>query len=187
MFKKLNPDSNWIVYDDNPIMKEKIDDLKLPISEEDKNIISKMLSYVDSSYDGSYKKYGIKPGIGIAAIQLGYPKKIIYIHLDDENGKEHKLLLANPRIIKHSLNKMYISSGEGCLSVKKKYKGYSIRNSIVYVKAYDIFRGEEIEIKAEGILSACLQHEIDHNNNTFFYQRINEKDPYYVEKDWEII
>lgn len=187
MFKKMIPSKDWLVYDDNPIMKQKIEDLCFPLNEKDNEIISKMISYVDASYDNQAAKYNIQPGIGIAAIQLGYAKKIIYIHLDDENGIEQKYLLANPKIVKASMNKMYIDSGEGCLSVKKKHKGYSIRNEIVFVKAFDIFANKEIEIKATGILSACLQHEIDHNNNMFFYDRINKFDPFKIEKGWKVI
>lgn len=188
MFKKMIPDSAWLVYDDNPIMHAKNEDLTFPLNEKDIEIISKMISYVDASYDNSYKKYKIKPGIGIAANQLGYCKKIIYIHLDNtDDGLEYKLLLANPKIIKQTTKKMYISLGEGCLSVKKDHKGYSIRSSSVIVEAIDIFTQQKIEIKATGLLSACLQHEIDHTNNLFYYDKINKNDPFYNEKDWEII
>lgn len=187
MFKKLIPKSDWLVYDNDPIMSKKIEDLSFPLNDKDIETISKMVSYVDASYNGEHQKYKIMPGIGIAAIQLGYPKKIIYIHLDDENNKEHKLLLANPTIIKESTNKMYLKGGEGCLSVKDKHKGLSIRKQTVVVKAFDIFLNKEIEIKASGILSACLQHEIDHNKNEFFYHRINANDPFYVDEEWEAI
>lgn len=187
MFKKLIPSKDWLVYDDNPIMHQKNEDLTFPLNEKDIEIISKMLSYVDASYNGLDKEYKIKPGIGIAANQLGYTKKIIYIHLDDENGVEQKYLLANPKLIKSSSRKMCLSTGEGCLSVKKDHKGLSVRNAVVYVSAIDIFTQKEIEIRATGILSACLQHEIDHTNNLFYYHRIDTMNPYKKGDDWEII
>lgn len=187
MFKKINPTSEWLVFDDNPIMKQECENVTFPLSEKDIDIISKMISYVDASYNDEARKYKIQPGIGIAANQLGYPKRIIYIHLDDESQQEQKYLLANPKILKYSTKKMYIESGEGCLSVKKKHKGYSIRNAIVVVKAIDIFTEKEIEIKAEGILAACLQHEVDHTNNLFYYDRINNENPFFAEKEWEKI
>lgn len=186
MFKKLEPTPKWIVYDNNPVMHQKIENVTFPLTKQDKEIISKMISYVDASYNDEADKYDIRAGIGIAAIQLGYPKKIIYIHLDDKNG-EHKYLMANPEIVKESTLKMYLSNGEGCLSVKKDRKGLSIRKSIVWVKGIDLFTNKEIEVKATDLLSACFQHEVDHNNNKFYYNRINEKDPFYVEENWEKI
>ncbi|BAC44355.1 peptide deformylase [Malacoplasma penetrans] len=186
MFKKLDPSPKWIVYDNNPVMHKPIEDVVFPLTKEDEHVISQMLSYVDASYEGEADKYDIRAGIGIAAIQLGCPKKIIYIHLDDKNG-EHKYLMANPKIIKESTSKMYLKNGEGCLSVKKDHKGLSIRKSIVWVKGIDLFTNKEIEVKATDLLAACFQHEVDHNNNKFYYNRINESDPYYVEKNWEEI
>lgn len=184
MFKKIIPKSQWLVFDDNPIMKQEIKQVQFPLSKQDIEIISKMISYIDSSYDGTYKQYKIRPGIGIAAIQLGYPKQIIYIHLD-EDETEHKYLLANPRIIKQSLNKAFLPGGEGCLSVDKDVKGFSIRNEIVVVEAIDLFTNETINIRASGLLSICLQHEIDHNNNKFYYDRINKDKPFHKEEDWK--
>lgn len=187
MFKKFNPNKNWIVYDNNPIMMKKNLDLIFPLSETDFDFISKMISYIDCSYDGSYKKFGIVPGIGIAANQLGYNKKIIYIHLNDEKNKEHKYLLANPKIVKKSFNKAYLENGEGCLSVKKKALGLSIRSEIVFVEAIDIFTQKKIKVKAEGILSACFQHEVDHTNNLFYYDSINKQAPFFVDESWKKI
>ncbi|KFB07322.1 peptide deformylase [Malacoplasma iowae] len=184
MFKKITPKSEWLVFDDNPIMKQKVEEVRLPLNDEDKDVISKMISYIDASYDGEFNKYKIRPGIGIAAIQLGYPKQIIYIHLDQDET-EHKYLLANPKIIKQSLNKAFLPSGEGCLSVDRDVKGLSIRNEIVVVEAIDLFTNENITIRATGLLSMCLQHEIDHNNNIFYYDRINKEKPFYKDKNWK--
>lgn len=184
MFKFIKPTMDWIVYDDNPIMKQEIKELTFPLNNEDVEAINKMISYVDASYQKKERKYDIRPGIGIAAIQIGYPKKITYIHLDDENGVEQKYLLANAKIIKKSVNNAYLSGGEGCLSVKKDKKGYVIRKEIVVVEAIDIFTNQTIQIRAQGILSMCLQHEIDHNNNLFYYDSINKEEPFYVDEKW---
>lgn len=187
MFKKIKPTMKWIVYDNNPIMKQPIEDVVFPLNETDKEYISKMISYVDASYNGEFDKYNIRPGIGIAAIQLGYPKKIIYIHLDDENQIEHKYLLANPIIKKKSVNNAFLSTGEGCLSVANDIPGYVIRKEKVVVEAIDLFKNEKIEINADGLLSICLQHEIDHNNNLFYYDSINKKDAFFFDKNWKKI
>lgn len=186
MFKKIMPNKNWIIYDDNSIMRQKSAQLVLPLTNEDNDIISKMISYIDASYNNEDIKYDIKPGIGIASIQLGYPKQILYIHFN-ENDIEHKYLLANPKIILESYNKSYLSKGEGCLSVIKPHKGFSIRKSHIIVNAFDLFTNQNIEIKAKNLLSICLQHEIDHLNGIFYYDKINKSDPFYNEKDWNEI
>ncbi|MCF0217894.1 MAG: peptide deformylase [Malacoplasma sp.] len=186
MFKKINPSSSWLVFDDNKIMFQPILDVVFPLNEKDIEVISKMISYVDYSFEDNYKKFDIRPGIGIAAIQIGYPKKIIYIHLNDKNG-EHKYLMANPKIIKQSMQKMYLEHGEGCLSVAKDHKGLSIRSAVVWVKGIDLFTNKEIEVRATDLLAACFQHEVDHNNNLFYYNRINETNPFYIEPDWQKI
>ncbi|MEF9985175.1 MAG: peptide deformylase [Malacoplasma sp.] len=183
MFKKVPPSKEWIVYDDNNIMRQKSQDLSFPLSTEDNDIISKMISYIDASYNNQSKKYNIRPGIGIAAIQFGYPKKIIYIHFDEQE-QEHKYLLANPKIISQSFNKSFLTSSEGCLSVKKKWDGYSIRRAHIIVEAFDLFENKTIKIKAKNLLSICLQHEIDHLNGSLFYDRINKNNPLHKEEDW---
>lgn len=184
MFKFIKPSNKWIVYDNDPIMKQKINEVSFPLTDRDIEAISKMISYIDASYNNQSKEYNIRPGIGIAAIQIGYPKQITYIHLNDENGVEHKYLLGNAKIIKKSVNNAYLSGGEGCLSVKEDKKGFVIRKEIVVVKAINLFDNKEIEIRAQGILSMCLQHEIDHNNNLFYYDSINPTDPFKADKNW---
>lgn len=184
MFKFIKPSKEWIIYDNNPIMKQKINEVTFPLTNEDIEAISKMISYIDASYNDEAKKYDIRPGIGIAAIQIGYPKQITYIHLNDENNVEQKYLLANAKIIKKSLNNAYLSGGEGCLSVKKDVKGFVVRKEIVVVKAIDLFTNNEIEIRAQGLLSMCLQHEIDHNNNLFYYDSINKLEPFSADPKW---
>lgn len=186
MFKKLIPHKDWIIYDDNDIMKQKSAEIILPLTDNDNEIISKMISYIDASYNGEDIQYDIKPGIGIAAIQLGYPKQIIYIHFK-ENDIEFKYLLANPKIILESYNKSYLAKGEGCLSVRKSHKGISIRKSHIIVEAWDLLTNQNIKIKAKNLLSICLQHEIDHLNGIFYYNKINRSDPFYNEKEWNEI
>lgn len=163
-------------------MKQKSMELMFPLTNEDNDIISKMISYIDASYNNEDIQHDIKPGIGIAAIQFGYPKRIIYIHFN-ENDIEHKYLLANPKIILESYNKSYLSKGEGCLSVIKSHKGISIRKSHIVVQALNLLTNENIEIKAKNLLSICLQHEIDHLNGLFYYDKINKNDPFYNEEN----
>ncbi len=186
MKNNLKPSMDWIIYDDNPKLKEKSEEVVFPISELEKETIEKMVSYIDASYYDEAEKYNIKPGIGMAAVQMGLMKKIIYIHFDD-NEIEHKYLLANPKVIKEFSNNSFIKSGEGCLSVKEDVEGYSIRKSKIIVEAINLYDNQKITIEADSFLSSCLQHEIDHLNGILFYDRINKFNPFYSKPEWEEI
>ncbi|MGL5591447.1 MAG: peptide deformylase [Mycoplasmoidaceae bacterium] len=186
MKKKIIPTMDWIIYDDNPLLKTKSEDVVFPLSEIEKETIDKMVAYIDASYESKEDEYNIKPGIGIAAIQLGLPKRIIYIHFDDSE-KENKFLIANPKIIKEYSGKIYLQDGEGCLSVQKNIEGYSIRSKRLIVEAIDLTTNNVIKIDAEGYLACCIQHEIDHLNGTLYYDRINKFNPFFKKDDWEKI
>ncbi len=186
MLKKLKPTMDWIKYDDDPVLKMPCQDVVFPLTNEDWNELSKMVSYIDACYDFEDKKYNIRPGIGITGNQIGYSKRIIYIHFND-GKEEHQYLIANPKIIGESSSICYIDGGEGCLSVKKDAKGISPRKAKVVVQAINVLTQEEIIINATGLLAVCLQHEIDHSNGILYYDRINKMNPFFTKEDWEKI
>ena len=98
------------------------------------------------------------PGVGLAANQVGVLKRIIVVDVtDDQTGL---LKLVNPEIAWTS--ETLADHEEGCLSLKGLYEHVK-RPDEVIVKAQSV-TGEPIEIKAEGLLAVCLQHEIDHLN-----------------------
>jgi len=138
-----------------------------------------MVNYIDACYLGLDEKYNLYAGMAVAAPQVGCDKKIIYIHFyDGEN--EYKYLLANPEIIATSVVKACLKDGEGCLSVKKHYKGQVLRYKKIRVQALDMLNdNKKIIINADGLLSICLQHEIDHLSGICFYQRIDKNHKYY--------
>ncbi len=103
-------------------------------------------------------------GIGLAAIQININKSIITI---DTKKKKSKLILINPKIIKY---KGYIETQEGCLSIPNFF--YNIkRYNYIYIKAKNI-EGKKIKIKTKGLLSVCIQHEIDHTKGKLFIDYI---------------
>ena len=77
---------------------------------------------------------------------------------------------------------MLLDAGEGCLSVKKDVPGYVYRHYKITVKAYDVIENREITIKARGLLSIILQHEIDHLNGLLYTDHINKDDPYLIKE-----
>lgn len=179
------PSQKWLVTDEKKAMRDSCGLVDFPISDEDLITIKKMIAYIDESYLGNAKKYNIRPGIGIAANQLGSKKRMFYIRLNDEEKKEHRYLLINPLKISESATKAFLAVGEGCLSVLEDRSGFVIRSLKVTVKGYDYFQKKEITVNANGgILSMCLQHELDHLDGKLYYDRINPLNPNYYSKDW---
>lgn len=192
MFKLKNiykPDMSWIIDDSNPKIREISEKLDLNnIDEYDNEMINKMISYIDVSYNNEHKKYKIRSGIAITGIQIGYKKRVCYVHYFDEYlNSEIKLLLANPEILSKSSIKSYIANGEGCLSVPIDKKGIVPRNKEITFKAFDLFLNKEIEMKVSGFLSICLQHEFDHMDGILYYDKINIFKPNETQEDWERI
>ncbi|MGM9923296.1 MAG: peptide deformylase [Bacillus sp. (in: firmicutes)] len=167
-----------IVLEGHPVLRKVAEEVSLPATEEDKEIARKLLEYVKNSQDPEIaKEYGLRPGIGLAAPQVNISKRIIAVHLTDEKGNLYSYALFNPKIISHSVEKAYLTSGEGCLSVDRAVPGYVPRHSRVTVKGTTV-DGEEVKLRLKGLPAICFQHEIDHINGILFYDHINQKDPF---------
>lgn len=123
------------------------------------------------------KEKDLRPGIGLAAPQINVSKRMIAIHVTDEKENLYSYALFNPKIISHSVEKAYLTSGEGCLSVDESIPGYVPRYARVTVKATTL-EGEEIKLRLKGLPAVCIQHEIDHLNGIMFYDHINKDDPF---------
>ena len=166
-----------IVKDSNPIMKKKSLPVELPLSKEDKETLDAMLEYLKLSQDEEYaKKHNYRPGVGMAAIQIGLLKRMFVIYYETQNGPvEYQLV--NPVMLETSIKQCALESGEGCLSVDKEHLGLVHRYYKIKMKAYEAIRGEEITITAFGYDAIVLQHEYDHLNGVFFYDHINPSAP----------
>lgn len=175
----LKPSSSWILEDSNEFLTKKCKDVTFPLSDKDSLLVNHMVSYIDACYDNRDNEFGIRCGIAVAAPQVGCDKKIIYVHMVDQDGKEQKYLLANPEIVATSVACCYLKDGEGCLSVLKDHKGHVKRFNKVRVKALDMLNDNKpITINAEGLFAICLQHEIDHLSGILYYHRIDKKHRY---------
>ena len=164
-----------IFKDSNPIMRKKSLPVEIPLKKEDKETLDFMLDYLIKSQDEEYaKKHNIRAGVGIAAIQLGILKRMfaVYYKVGEE---EVKYQLVNPRIIETSVKKCALQSGEGCLSVDKDHPGLVHRFYKIKMEAYDALRDEFIVITASGYDAIVLQHEYDHLDGLFYYDRIDSK------------
>ncbi|MER8612973.1 peptide deformylase [Mesorhizobium sp. M0435] len=117
---------------------------------------------LDTMYDA--------PGIGLAAIQVGEPLRMLVIDLAKEDETPAPHVFINPEILESSDQRSVYE--EGCLSIPDYYAEVE-RPAAVRVKYLDR-DGKLQEIEAEGLMATCLQHEIDHLNGVLFIDHISK-------------
>ena len=110
------------------------------------------------------------PGIGLAAIQIGVPKRIIVMDISKEEGKKEPRYFVNP-IIKNK-NPLKTTYEEGCLSVPNQFAEIE-RPSKCEVEYLD-YHGKKQLLKADGLLSTCIQHEMDHLEGILFIDYLSK-------------
>ena len=110
------------------------------------------------------------PGIGLAAIQIGVPKRIIVLDLAKKDEPKNPMYFINPEISNRSKNNSTYE--EGCLSVPGQFAEID-RPDKCYVKYLDYY-GQPKEIRAEGMLATCIQHEIDHLEGILFIDYLSK-------------
>lgn len=182
---KIN--SSNIILDSDPRIRQKSELVSLPLNDEDKELLSSMLTYVRDSQDPEIaQKEGLQPAVGIAAIQLGIPKQLIAVVIPYEDGVD-EVALANPKIISESTQAGYLDSGEGCLSVKDEHPGHVFRHARIKVRGYDLIQDKNVVISAEGYFAIALRHEIDHLSGILFYDRIDKNNPWKEDAEAEVI
>ena len=110
------------------------------------------------------------PGIGLAAIQIGIPKRVIVLNISREKEKKNPLYFVNPEIIwKANENLTY---EEGCLSVPNQFAEID-RPKECHVKYLDYYDKPQL-LKAQGLLATCIQHEIDHLEGVLFIDYLSK-------------
>ena len=110
------------------------------------------------------------PGIGLAAIQIGEPKRIVTMDLAKKDEPKEPQVFINPELISESGDKNVHE--EGCLSIPEYYEEVE-RPAAVRVRYLDL-DGKQHEIEADGLLATCIQHEIDHLNGVLFIDHISK-------------
>jgi peptide deformylase len=124
-----------------------------PVAEVD----DRVRKLVDDMFETMYKA----PGIGLAAVQVNVPLRVITIDISEE--RDQPLALINPEILERDgIEEM----NEGCLSVPGIYEAVRRANQIRF-RALNR-DGEPFEMEAEGLLAVCVQHEIDHLDGKLF-------------------
>ncbi|MFC7061360.1 peptide deformylase [Halobacillus seohaensis] len=167
-----------IVREGHPALRKVTDDVSLPASKQDKETLADMQQYLLNSQDEQVgEKYGLRPGVGLAAPQINVNKRMLAVHFFDLSDKLYSYGLFNPRIVSHSVELTYLSTGEGCLSVDREVPGYVPRYRRITVKATDL-EGNDLKLRLKNYASIVFQHEIDHLNGVMFYDHINSEDPF---------
>jgi peptide deformylase len=110
------------------------------------------------------------PGIGLAAIQIGVPKRIIVMDISRDENKKEPRYFVNP-VIKNK-NEEKVKYEEGCLSVPDQFAEIE-RPSVCEVEYLD-YHGKKQLLKAEGLLATCIQHEMDHLEGILFIDYLSK-------------
>ncbi|WP_456275660.1 peptide deformylase [Bacillus sp. AK128] len=167
-----------IIREGHPTLRQVAEEVALPASEEDKKILKEMIEFVINSQNPEIASiHDLRPGIGIAAPQINIPKRMIAIHVTDEKDNLCSYALFNPKIVSHSIEKSFLDSGEGCLSVDRAVEGYVPRYARITVKGTTL-EGKDVKLRLKGLLSIVFQHEIDHLNGIMFFDHIDKDNPY---------
>ena len=136
--------------------------ISLPVKKVEKEEQILMDDMLETMYDAK--------GIGLAAIQIGIPKRIIVMDISKDNEKNNPMYFVNPIIKNRNLNlSKYL---EGCLSLPDQFAEVD-RPSTCEVEYLD-YNGNKKILKADGLLSTCIQHEIDHLEGILFIDHLSK-------------
>src|SRR5215471_16885953 len=129
-------------------------------------ITAEIKKLVEDMFETMYEA----PGIGLAAIQVAVPKRVITMDLAKKDEPNDPQVFINPEILWTSEERATYE--EGCLSIPEFYEEVE-RPARVKV-AFTDRDGEKRELEADGLLATCLQHEIDHLNGVLFIDHISK-------------
>jgi len=136
------------------------------VSKPVEKITPEIRALADDMFETMYEA----PGIGLAAIQVAEPLRLITMDLAKKEGETEPRVFINPEILSAS-DELNVYE-EGCLSIPEYYDEVE-RPASVRVKYLDR-EGKQQEIMAEGLMATCLQHEIDHLNGVLFIDHISK-------------
>ena len=147
-----------ILTEPNKILRQKSE----PVDKVDSDLQKLMDDMLETMYAA--------PGLGLAAIQIGVPKRVIVLDLAPKDQPKNPIYFVNPKIIKKSEDNSTYE--EGCLSVPGQFAEIARPDKcdIQYLN----YHGQPKEIKAEGMLATCIQHEIDHLEGILFIDYLSK-------------
>jgi peptide deformylase len=141
----------------NPVLKQ----VSQPVAAVDDALRALMDDMLETMYDA--------PGIGLAAIQIGEPRRVIVMDLARDDEPKAPRYFVNPEIVWSSEESLGYE--EGCLSVPEYFDEVQ-RPSKVKLR-YLNYQGEPVEEEAEGLYAVCIQHEMDHLDGVLFIDHLS--------------
>ena len=140
------------------------------ILREKSSLVEKVDENLQKLMDDMLETMYAAPGIGLAAIQVGVPKRVIVLDITPKDKPKNPMYFVNPEIITKSENSSTYE--EGCLSVPGQFAEIN-RPDKCHIKYLDYY-GQPKEIKADGMLATCIQHEIDHLEGILFIDYLSK-------------
>ena len=141
----------------NPVLKQ----VSAPVEQVDDDLRVLMDDMLETMYAA--------PGIGLAAIQIGVPKRVIVMDLVREGDEKQPRYFVNPEIVEK--NDSLAPYEEGCLSVPDIYETVE-RPDQVLIRYLD-YNGKQVEEPADGLYAVCIQHEMDHLEGVLFIDHLS--------------
>jgi peptide deformylase len=132
--------------------------------------VGKITAEIKRLVDDMFETMYGAPGIGLAAIQVGVPKRVVTMDLAKKEGESEPRVFINPEILWSSDEPSVYE--EGCLSIPDIHEEVE-RPARVKVKFMDL-DGKVRETEAEGLFATCIQHEVDHLNGILFIDHISK-------------
>jgi peptide deformylase len=136
------------------------------ISEPIKEVTNEIRRLADDMLDTMYDA----PGVGLAAIQIGVPIRMVTMDVSKSEDEHQPMVLINPEIVWVSEEKRVYE--EGCLSIPEYYEEVERPDRVRF--RYMNLQGEMIEQDADGLLATCVQHEIDHLDGVLFIDHLSK-------------
>jgi peptide deformylase len=132
-----------------------------PVEQVDADVLRLADDMLETMYDA--------PGIGLAAIQIGVPRRMLVLDISKEDEDRKPVVFINPEIMTVSDDRSTYE--EGCLSIPDYYA--EVERPASLTLKYVGRDGKQQTIEADGLLATCLQHEIDHLNGVLFIDHIS--------------
>ncbi|MDF1774904.1 MAG: peptide deformylase [Rhizobiaceae bacterium] len=142
----------------DPVLRRQSD----PIERVDDAVLALADDMLETMYDA--------PGIGLAAVQVGIPRRLLVVDCSREDEDQAPMVFINPQVVASSDERSTYE--EGCLSIPDYYA--EVERPMQVTVDYVDRLGKQQQIEADGLLATCLQHEIDHLNGILFIDHISK-------------
>lgn len=173
-------------------LRKKSKDVIFPISSEHIKLMHNMIEYLEKSQIEKYaEKYDLRPGMGLAAVQVGIEERFFVLSHETTKEEDTKqsfknYIIINPKVVSYSEEMIYAGVGEGCLSVNREVEGIIPRHARITIEYFDE-HGKPQKLRAREELAIAVQHELDHLDGILFMDRIDKENPFKDEEKMRMI